>query len=143
MTNEIIKEESISPSEDEAAIVVSLTDLAESHAESVQNLTSEIKKTSQMLQDGFLNDVVYREHQKTYKEVREILAQTKFQIMKQPQNVLLSDKLKSMKQEKKEKQASLSDYLLELERMGGVNQLELFDGQVFEIVKTAKLIKKR
>ena len=54
-----------------------------------------------------------------------------------------ANKAKSINADLKEKKQSLSDYLLEYQRMAiDVNEIEGYDGEVREIVHLAKVVKK-
>jgi hypothetical protein len=128
---------------DQAQVIISIDELSKSHAQSIERLTKEIKERRQMLLDGLSNSVEYKEIDEKVKAAQKERLKVKARYMEIPSNRKIEDEVKSMKSEKKEKQLALSDYLLELERMTGANQLELFDGSVYEIVKTAKLIRKR
>lgn len=95
-----------------------------------------------MLDDIFANDPTYQEHLKQSEEASKVKNATKAQILKQPQVSQLNEKVKELKAQLKENQASLSDYLREYQRMSGVTEIEDEAGQVHEIIFTAKLIKK-
>lgn len=141
---EVISEEPVSPTGDgeQATVLLSLEQLIKSHIASIDKLRDESRKHKQMLEDAFMNDQVYQEHLKIAKEATKQKTATKQQIMKQPANIVLSNKIKSMSTELKEKQMALSDYLLEYQRMTGVNEIEGEDGEVREIVNVAKVVKK-
>ena len=124
-------------------VIQSIDELSKFHAQSLERIIEEIKKLNQMLSDGFKNDANYAKVSDKIKELGKERLVIKNRIMELPGNIEIASKLKSLRAEKKEKQLSLSDYLLELERMTGANQLELFDGTIYEIVKTAKLLKKK
>lgn len=62
--------------------------------------------------------------------------------MKRPDVADLSNKLKDLKSEQTELKEGLSDYLRECQRLSGSNEIEGDDGEVREIVYTAKLVKK-
>lgn len=126
----------------DATVLLSLESLIKNHIGSIDKLKDELKKQKQMLEDGFMNDAVYQEHLRLAKEAIKVKSATRAQITKQPQNILLSNKIKSMTTELKDKQFALSDYLLEYQRMTGVNEIEGEDGEVREIVNSAKLIKR-
>lgn len=134
--------ETPSSSSDQATVLLSLEQLIKNHIASIDKLKEENRKHKQMLEDAFMNDQVYQEHLKLAKEAAKVKAQTRSQIMKQPANVVLSNKVKSMSVELKEKQMALSDYLLEYQRLTGVNEIEGEDGEVREIVNTARVVKK-
>lgn len=139
---EIVASEPSSSSSDQATVLLSLEQLIKSHIASLDRLREESRKHKQMLEDAFLNDPVYQEHLKIAKEATKQKSTTKQQIMRQPANVMLSNKIKEMTTELKDKQMALSDYLLEYQRMTGVNEIEGEDGEVREIVNSAKVIKK-
>lgn len=141
IVTETPQEVSTDPS-DQATVLLSLENLIKNHIASIDKLKDEVKKQRQMLEDGFLNDAVYQEHLKAAKEAIKVKSATKAQITKQPQNIMLSNKIKTMSTELKDKQYALSDYLLEYQRLTGVNEIEGDDGEIREIVNTAKVIKR-
>ena len=61
--------------------------------------------------------------------------------MKQPSVMQLSNHIKSMRQEIKERQSSLSDYLQEYQRMTGATEIESSSGDLLRIVNNSKLVK--
>lgn len=140
---EIVAEtKSSSDVSDQATVLLSLEQLIKNHIASIDKLKEEAKKHKQMLEDAFMNDAVYQEHMKQAKEAIKVKSATRAQILKQPQNILLSNKVKQMTTELKDKQFALSDYLLEYQRMTGVNEIEGEDGEVREIVNSAKVVKR-
>lgn len=138
---EIVEEPQVETPGD-ATVLTSLDELIKAHIASLDRLKVEIKKEKEMLQDGFMNDPVYREHEEKAKEAAKVRNGTKQQIMKQPAMLQLNNKVKSLSAEIKEKDAALSDYLLEYQRLSGANQFETDDGQVLEIINIAKIVRK-
>ncbi|HEV2339501.1 MAG TPA: hypothetical protein VGT05_01905 [Patescibacteria group bacterium] len=130
------------PATNDAQVLTSLDELIKSYIQSIDRLRVEIKKQREMIQDGFVNDPVYREHEEKAKEAAKQKNTTKQQIMKQPAMLILANKVKGMQAEVKEKQLALSDYLLEYQRLSGVNQVEMGDGEVLEIINSAKVVRK-
>lgn len=128
--------------ENKGEILVSMEGMIKSHVSSLDKLQQEYKKHKEMLDDIFTNDATYQTHSEKAKEANKVKAATKTQILKQPQAAQLQEKIKSMKSEISELQSALSDYLQEYERLSGVNEIEGEDGEVREIVSTAKLVKK-
>jgi len=116
--------------------------MIQSSVQSVDRLRVEVKKLRDMIEDGFANDAVYKEHDTAAKAAAKVKQATKAQIMKQPAVLALVNKMKTLNSELKEKQYSLSDYLLEYQRISGANQIETDDGQILEIVNSAKVIRK-
>lgn len=132
----------VTPVDGDATVLTSLDELIKNHVKSIDSLRVEIKKQQEMITDGFANDPVFRENDAKAKEAAKVKNTTKLQIMKQPAMMTLSNKVKSMKAELKDKQFALSDYLLEYQRLSGANQIETDDGQVLEIVNVAKVVRK-
>ncbi|HEX7042606.1 MAG TPA: hypothetical protein VF189_05135 [Patescibacteria group bacterium] len=147
-TQEIVEAEVVedgidSEKEDQTTVLLSLEQLIKSHIASIDKLRDESRKYKLMLEDALINDQVYQEHQKAAKEATKQKTSTKQQIMRQPANVQISNKIREMSSELKDKQMALSDYLLEYQRMTGVNEIEGEDGEVREIINTAKVVKKK
>lgn len=137
-----IVSESPSSQADQSNLLTSLDEMIKSNVQSIDRLRVESRKLQEMIQDGFENDAVYKEHDDAVKAATKIRQATKGQIMKQPAVLTLVEKLKTLKSELKEKQLSLSDYLLEYQRVSGANQIEMEDGEVLEIVNSAKIVRK-
>ncbi len=127
---------------DAAQVLLSLEQLLKTNISSIDKLKEELKIQKQMLADVFASSEVYKEHEKQAKEAAKIKGQTKLQILKQPAVVAINNKIKSMSSDIKERGASLSDYLKEYQRMTGANQIESDDGELLEIVQTAKVVRK-
>lgn len=126
----------------QASVLMNLERLIKSHIASIDKLTQDLAEYRQMLEDIFNNDSTYKDHLEKAKEAAKIKTATKQQILKQPQPANLANKVKSMGSELKELKNALSDYLKEFQRMSGLNEIEGEDGEIREIVYTAKLIKK-
>lgn len=148
MTQEVqdadIVEESpiVSTQAADATVLTSLDELIKATVASVDRIRIEMKKHKEMLEDGYANDPVYREHEALAKEAAKKKNETKQQILKQPAMQTLASKVKTMSAEIKEKQFSLSDYLLEYQRLSGANQIEVGNGEILEIVNVAKVVRK-
>lgn len=126
----------------DATVLTSLDELINSYIMSLDKLKGEIRQQKEMLQDGFMNDPVYKEHEEQAKKAAKVRNETKKQIMKQPAMLTLNSKVKTLAAEIKEKNNALSDYLLEYQRLSGANQFETTDGQVLEIINTARIVRK-
>ncbi len=123
-------------------IVINLEGLIKTNVAAADQLQAEIRKYKEMLDDILANDKTFQQHSEKAKEAAKLKQGTKAQILQQPQAKELDDKVKTLKSELKENQVSLSDYLQEYQRLSGVNEIEGEDGQVREIIYTAKLIRK-
>lgn len=141
---EIVSEEKTTPSaqEDNSTVITSLDELIKSHISSIDRLQEEQKKLRETLADGFNNDAEFKQLSDKVKDANKAKSVKRAQIMEQSGVIEIANKLKSLNAEVKEKQTSLSDYLLEYQRMTGVNQIEGSDGEVREIIHIAKLVKR-
>lgn len=128
------------PTNNNAEVLLALEDMIKHNIVSIDNLRGEQKKYREMLSDSFENDSTFKEHADKVKEVNKVKLATKQQILKQPSVVTVSEKVKNISSEIKEKQLTLSDYLLEYQRMTGFSEIEV-DGEVRKIVNTCKVVK--
>lgn len=126
----------------DAALLVKIEEMIKTHISQIDNLAEEITKQKEMLDDIFLQDETYQEHEKSAKEASRIKSNTKKEIMKRPDVFDLANKLKSLRSEKMELGKGLSDYLREYQRLSGSNEIEGADGEIREIVMVPKLVKK-
>ncbi len=130
-------------SSDQATILLSLDELIKSHVATLERVRNDVKKQKEMLSDGFLNSEAFREADEKAKEAAKAKAQVRSNLMQQPAMLLIANKVKGMAAEIKEKQTALSDYLLEYQRLaGGVNEIEGTSGEIWDIINSAKLVKR-
>lgn len=126
----------------EVEVLFSLESLIKNNIASIDKLTEELKQLRNMFADSFNNDPVYKENEQKAKEAAKVKNTTKQNILKQPSVAQTADKIKTIGAELREKKNSLSDYLLEYQRMANINEIEGHDGEIREIIHLAKLIKK-
>lgn len=126
----------------DAAILLNLEEMIKSYITSLDRLRDEQRKHREMFEDSFQNDPIFRENSEKAKEALKVKNTTRQQIVSQPSVIAIANKIKSVSGEIKEKQNSLSDYLLEYQRLTGSNEIEDNDGQLREIINSAKLIKR-
>lgn len=131
----------ISVAKPQADVIISLQEMINNTLQGIAKASAERKKLNEMLESSLMNDSTYREHQEAAKKAVKVRNGTKIQILSQPETRKLAEKSKDLGREIKEAKGALSDYLLEYQRLAGVTQLDLFDGQTVEIVKTAKVIR--
>jgi hypothetical protein len=140
---EIVEDTAPAQDSSQATVLLSLEELIKNHIASIDKNAEEIKKMQQMYTDSFENDPVYRENEAKAKEAAKVRNTTRENIAKQPAVADLANKIKNLRMELKESKTSLSDYLLEYQRMtNGVNEIEGHDGEVREIINSARVIKK-
>ena len=127
--------------EGSAEVLISLENLIKSSITRIDKLQQEARAQKQMVDSVFENDQTFKDHLDKAKEATITKNKTRQEIMKQPSVVALNNKVKTLSAELKELQQSLSDYLLEYQRMAGVNEIEGEDGEVRIIINSAKIIK--
>lgn len=125
-----------------AQVLIDLEQLIKTNVANIDKGKSELKKQREMLASALENDETYRLHNEEAKKAAKAKMQTKYQILQLPQNKQLAEKVKSVAADIKEAGGALSDYLREYQRMSGATEIETDDGQIREIVYTAKLVKK-
>jgi len=139
---EIVESTNTPQEADKGTILINMESMIKTHMAAIDKLQIEAKKHKEMLDDIFNNDPTYKDNDEKAKEATKVKQGTKAQILKRPEAAQLDQKVKELKSQLKENQASLSDYLQEYARMAGVNEIEGDDGEIREIVYSAKLIRK-
>lgn len=126
-----------------AQVAIDLENLIKTHITGIEKRRQELKTQKEMLTSALGNDPAYAEAEAKAKEAGKAKAAAKAQVMRQPVNQALGEKVKELTAEIKEMDTALSEYLREFQRMTGVNEIEGEDGEVREIVYVAKLVKKQ
>lgn len=139
---ETVEVTEVTPVSGDATLLLNLEEMIKNHISSIDKFREEQRKLKEMFEDAFNNNPVYRENTEKAKESLKVKATTRQQIASQPSVILVQQKLKGISQDVKERQAALSDYLLEYQRLTGANEIEDNDGQMREIINSAKLIKR-
>lgn len=137
-----VTEDQAGVSTDQTTVLLSLEELIKNHIASLEKLATELKTHRDMLEDSFINNTTFREHDQKAKEANKLRSSTRQQITSQPSVSQLHNKVKSMRSEIKERRSALSDYLREYQRMTGANEIEDHEGVLREIVSSAKLVKR-
>lgn len=126
----------------QATVLVELENLIKGHITNIEKGKGELSKFKEMLDSIFANDETFKLHSEKAKEANKIKSATKQEILKQQNARELSDKIKSLKSELDDLDSALSDYLREYQRMSGSTEIEGDDGEMREIIYTARLVKK-
>jgi len=137
----------ISPPADEstsqdASVMLNLEQMIKNHLTQIDKTKENLKKHQEMLDDIFLNDPTYQEHDKKAKEAARIKNATKSEVLKRTDVADLNAKVREMKITVKEAQGALTEYVREYQRLSGVNEITDEKGNVLEIVYTVKLVRK-
>jgi hypothetical protein len=118
-----------------------LENLIKTHISHVESVTNELRKHSEMLSDVLSNDPSYKEATDQIKEITKKKSEAKQNLLKVPSTASLNQKVKDMKQELKELKIALSAYLQQYQKIADTDQIESEDGEVRQIVYSAKLVK--
>jgi ribosomal 50S subunit-associated protein YjgA (DUF615 family) len=112
------------------------------HIVQIEKLKEETQPQKEMLES-------YIENNETYKKVADIAKKAatekgkiKKELLKNPTQAAIVEKLKEAKEEAKGLQEALSYYLREYQRLTGANEFEGEDGELRQIVYVAKLVRK-
>lgn len=128
---------------DQAQIMLSLEEMIKANIASIDRLTEEKKKITESLSDALNNDANFKQASDVVKEATKKRSVIRSQIMGRTGMVEMANKARSINADLKEKKQSLSDYLLEYQRLAtDVNEIEGYDGEVREIVHMARVVKK-
>jgi hypothetical protein len=119
--------------------IKSLKELSLKYIESIGELKGQIKEANQMIKDALVGDVAYLDASEKTKEVQKKLTVEKKRVQSRPDIIQLAIKLKTMRDELKEKKSSLSDYLLEYERLSGADVIDGPKGEQLSIFKKAEV----
>lgn len=127
-------------SENQANVLLSLEEMIKKYITRLDQLKIDIKKQKEMYDDAFLNNPAFIENSEKAKIAAKDLQVTKKNISSQPSTIQIALKMRSMREELKEIDQSLSDYLQEYQRFTGAHEIEGEDGKIRDIINTAKLV---
>ncbi len=119
-----------------------LTGLINGHIAGLDRERENLGKTTEMLTDILANDPTYKEATDKAKEVAKEKAKAKANILQQPTAHDLAFKIKDSRIEIKQLSLELSGFLTEYQKLTGSNEFEGEDGEIRQIVYTAKLVGK-
>lgn len=120
----------------------SLQDMAIKSTKTVFEMKKQLKTVREMVSDALVSNSIYHDQHEKVKEVAKQLNVIKGQIESQDSIVALKAKMKTIRQEIKEKNMAVSDYTIEVIRQTGKTEFEK-DGEMYEIKSVARLIKRR
>lgn len=136
-----IETESTEP-QNQAELVVSLTNLINANLAEITNIEREMAKTKEMVDSVLENDETYVKHAEAAKEASRVKGSTKKEIFKRPDVAHVVEKLNELKSDLAATRDELSNYIQEYASASGQNYFEAEDGTIQEIVYVAKLRKK-
>lgn len=128
---------------DNSTVVSSLDEMIRLSFRRLNELQNEAKKLKDMVEDALAGSEAYKIVSEKAKETINEKTQIRKNLLSIPEMISLLNKNKEISSEIKEKRISISDYILEFQRLSGANEIDLGDGEVMQIENSAKLVKKR
>ena len=125
-----------------ANTILELESMIKNTISTVDRNKEELKKYKEMIDSALTNDERYRDADLKVKELAKEKSKAKVNVMQNQATRNIAEKAKELSFEIKEANLGLSEYLREYQRMTGQSEIEGEDGEVREIIYTAKLIKK-
>ncbi|KKR10985.1 MAG: hypothetical protein UT39_C0012G0007 [Candidatus Woesebacteria bacterium GW2011_GWA1_39_21] len=119
-----------------------IENLINSNLTKITKLQDDIKPVKEMLESLLDADLQYAELDQKAMEAAKVKSAKRKELMNTSNGRELTEKLKSLKAELKEAKDALSDYLKEYQGKTGFNEYEGPDGELRQIVFTAKLVRK-
>ncbi|MCX7996166.1 MAG: hypothetical protein N2691_00190 [Patescibacteria group bacterium] len=136
------EENSSNPDRDKALSIMQVEDLINRQMADIEKMRDEVKLLKSSYEDIFKNDAKYRELDEKVKESTKLKKQYMRAMSKDPSVTKAAEDYQRKREELKDLQIGLSDYLREYNRVSGLSQFETQDGRLLEIVQVFKLVKK-
>ncbi|OGK20642.1 hypothetical protein A3C23_05610 [Candidatus Roizmanbacteria bacterium RIFCSPHIGHO2_02_FULL_37_13b] len=123
--------------------ILDLEQSIKNYFDAIQAKKLEMTKQKDMVKDALLNDQTYFNHEEKIKEAKKIAEKTKSQIESTPAVITAKNEAKDLTAEIKEMQKNLSNYLLKYHQLSGQNRIAVHEGEEYDIVEEAKLVKSK
>jgi len=95
-----------------------------------------------MVKDAFMNDQTLYEKEEKLKEAKNEIAKKKDTISQTSSVISAKSQIKNLSDEIKTIQENLSKFLIDYHDLSKMTQIEVKQGELYEIVQQAKLVKK-
>jgi Mg2+ and Co2+ transporter CorA len=129
------------PDTQTALSIMQIENMINSQIEEIDKTRDDVKMLKSSFEDAFKNDAKYREFDEKVKEVAKLKKQYVDAMKKDASIQKAEQDFINRRDELKDLQMGLSDYLKEYNRVSGLSQFETQDGQLLKIVQTFKLVK--
>ena len=131
-----------STGENAAVSQINLESLINRYIKDIDGTREKLKMQKTMLEDAFNNDAGYAEASQKVKEVTKVRNGIKQKIQKQPGVANVINEINALKEEIKDQQDGLSQYLQQYQLQSGNNSFTGEGGEVLEIVTSRRLVRK-
>jgi len=126
----------------EVVNLLTIEEQVKARIEQMDKIKEAMQPHKEMLDSYLSNDPTYVEHSNLAKKAAQVKSATKKQLLSAPTGANLVDKINLLKDEMKDVQEALSYYLREYQRLTGSNEFEGTDGELRQIIYSAKLVRK-
>lgn len=116
--------------------------LISSHLGKIQAIQDEMARLTEMFNSILENSETYNEVAEKAKEAALAKNNAKKEVLKHPQAMELANQIKELKAQMKDFKSALSDYLVQYRLLSGQDTLEDENGEVRQIISSAKLVKR-
>lgn len=123
--------------------LLNLESLINGYLVDLEKAQEKMKTQRDMFNDTFENDMEYSQIMQKVKEVNRVKSVAKQRIMKLPNVIELTNKLREYKDEVKDIHDGLSAYLQQYKELSGSNQLTRDNGEIVEIISVTKFVKRK
>lgn len=135
--NQIVNEISINKG---ATVVLSLENLIREHMRNAKKLKEQVSEQTEMLNNVLENDPTFMQHADEAKKAAKVKTATKSEILKRPEVMQVTNKIKSAREELKEQKQTISELLGEYSRTTGLDSFEMENGKILKIIAQYKFI---
>lgn len=139
-TNETTDETS---GENAAVSQINLESLINRYLKDMDGVREKLKMQKTMLEDACNNDAGYAEANQKVKDATKVRNGIRQKIQKQPAIVNVTNEITKLKEDMKDLQEGLSQYLQQYQLQSGNNQFTGEGGEVLEIVVSRKVVRKK
>ncbi len=130
------------PSDNAVAARLNLEGMIHRYLSDIEKIRGQMKTQKEMLEAAFQNDATYAQQDAVVKAEMKKKNEIKHKILKTPAVAIVNDKVKQLREEIKDAQEALSQYVQKYQESTGLNQIMSEDGEVREIVIVTKLVRK-
>ena len=128
--------------DNQAADLIALESLILNYISKIEAHQELLRNKKEMLESNLENDSAYQEASKLTKEASKKKQEEKARIVRQPEVEKIYAHVKDAQTQLRDMRTSLSNHLQNYSKLSGTNQFEDEEGQVREIVYTAKVVKR-
>lgn len=118
-----------------------LHNLIQRKLEEMEELSRQIKEADEVIKGALEDNAAYNQADEKAKEATKNRTQVRAQVLSTPEMKSFALKRKDLKGQMAEEKETLSDYLIDYERLTGANIIENAKGVQLEIFKTATVAK--